>query len=1384
MDILRHLPWICGKPRRTRVRAAPRSGSRPHVKSDTATMAETSKSKTKSKSKSTKKTEPITTIKPRAKTPAPGFSLTSEKSLAQQNQEQAAALEELIYRKREVDALKQAKRDKKLTSSAPSRWNPTIDPSSKEFAARVASFREVLTATDGRAGSLNEVLTRVFSPHERSLLIPADRERNSVLADIQKRNAKSYSALVRSDRFKKWMKQGGDQLAFKLAMLWYGLPVAPLRLNYWRGWPAYKDAASDDETDTEEWMKGDETEPEVGRLRFLNGYHGRMYEWDGVRDADPALEAYFAFQRIREKGNNDPVVLGGPPETSSNVGLRGGGLPEDEPDGDFPTTPLRGGGRVAKEITVAPDESSAEGSDPNDENYQYDWAEAHGLHPLTPDLGHTLRAALTHGEFEVDKLRSPFSGTGSKWAPLYGWQGIVWFPVDSLFGFVDAVDRLLGLDNRAGVSYKLYLVDRKDNYPRWSDAETKVVCCNGVGDFGSDLEGLEWLRDELFAASPYEPGQDGEETWPFEKAVFITTVGDSAYERPPKNGAIEPPLDSNIQRLSLHWTHAPELNRPDVAYLRMPEKAPHHYWYTNFFGVLIERACRVLAGGRIAKRPARPPVPDVFIGLEGRYGISYGGLSFANWKELYAAWKTDKNGIVTLTARTPQGARDEDFGAPSDRFNIYIPGAVNEKPIYLLHSEVTKKAVVKSRILEAVQEAVEGGSEEDGDEDVKRLSAIEMFVGIDFLGTNNDGVTLTVVSSSGQTPTLSVRSVEGAMTFFKGLLDLVSSRTASGAKKSDSGPNAFPQFIVLRPVFESYTLFHKKAGGKGASFDPKSMTINDFRDLVRKTAPKSAIEAAGKRKRAAERNPSIVIRQTKAKGYAAYKPSFLVDSFTTEQDWKEIRKRIVMPNIVFELSNADDFVYGILKPGPEGRETFPPAWGYRDIYETSPATLYAGLARSSYPDPNIQLERHMDFQLIDAEGAPGLQTLQPWETQRQVPRPLPKKVPRKSPKKAATTARSKKPSLPGDAPEPTVLNARTWSARPPYKLSAMEKAARLRERAFAHPLSIYDNKNIPIQAPPIESLIRVPGSSMPTISIGVSTPSEVRRLQKQYHLLRNVNLLRTLTCPHTDCPFTYPINHPQLVQAHLRDAHTIVGCNFCDEPLYAHWPDEQRRQHFIQKHATELLTHIHTAKKDGAVSLPNTKPRVDQSIESKFHFCSRCGRDHTVLNAPADRAQHDTVCYPGRVFPISQRWTACEACGTHLHINDPPHHCEQSLLISQAAFCKKCAMPLTPFSEGYRDKHLLFCKGRGRQEYKHCPWDGGLLSDYLPDAKGHVNACAKRPVGSKLPTDPWENQVEVDEDENFEMSIGGYLGPSSTGKRKSAGAAGAQAKKRASASAK
>ncbi|KAK0611773.1 hypothetical protein B0T14DRAFT_335111 [Immersiella caudata] len=1449
MDFLRRLPWLSRQsPEPTPDNNVPgrqigtrTTAPRAHIKRGTAIA--TSKVTT-TRSKSTKSPSTLK-LKLQGDNSAPGFTPASEGARAKLHRQQAAALERLINRKRKVDVLEQAKLDKELAAKARDRWNPNIDPSSDEFAAKVAHFREALTAADDRAGSLDEILPNEFTPHERNLLFPADRDRNPSLVEIQKRNEKAYSELVRSKRFKKWMEQGGDQLPFKLTMLWYGLPVAPLRLNYWRGWGAYRGAGdSEDETETEEWMKGDETEPESGRLRFLNKYHARMYEWDGVRDADPTLEAYYAFQRIRERGNNDPVVFGGAPQS---VGLRGGGFPEENGlHGDYPTMTLRGG-RVSKQITVAPDESPDEQSDPDDEDYEHSWPATHGLPTLTPDLGYTVHSALEHGQFEVDKMKSPFPGTGKIWVPLYGWQGIVWFPIGSLYGFVDAVDRILGLDNRAGVTYKLYLVDRqpKGDVDPWSETQSKLVPCQGAGNFSADLAALDWLRTELVSSSPYDPDEEGEESWPFSKAIFITTAGQNrpmgdTPDRPPRDGALEPPFDSSIQRLCLHWVQDDEMNRPDVAYLRIPEKAPNHYWYTNYFGILMERACRLLAGGRIANRPGRPAVPDAFIGLEEPdrpYGVSYGGLSFVDWHDLYRTWMSNKNGIAMLAAHTPENNCGGDFGSPSDRFNIYIPGAVHdavsgELPC-LLHRELGTAATrntVKNRFLQAVRQAVRGGSKLDGaDEDVARLAGIEVRTGGDFLGARTPGLVLSVAGSKDTRED----SLDEVVLFLDGWHKHIRSRTAPGVKKSDSGLGAFPQFLVLRPIFSTYSLFHSRVSGKGVSFNPESTNIKDFRDLVHQI-----LTAKGKKRNSAvDKSTSIVIRQTRTKDWAPNKPSFIVHKGTTAQEWQFIRKRIVTPNVIFNLSGKDDFVKDTLLPAPVGEETFPPVWGYRDIYATPAGRLYGRLFESQYP----AIERHTDFQLLDAEAAPGFKTLQPWDDQKKLPRAAPKKAvavlrgkkttpqpktaqPKTPPRLTKRTTFLTPGTTPGHQPvsprtkmlhdtsptrqarreenrdeppesvedievdadssrfayhdtstipsvnedeyeevtsdegqEPEIeVDSSGWRFPAPYKLSAIEKAARLRERSFAHPLSVYENNNIPINAPPIESIMRVPGTSMPAISIGVSTPSEVRRLQEQYYQLRNINLLRTLECPYEDCSFTYPLNHPELVHAHVRDAHTIMACNFCEEPLFAHWPNEQRTQHFIQKHARGLLSRIETSKKDNSVSIPHAKSRVNELIESNFHFCSRCGRDHTVLNATADRALHDSRCYPGITFPINQQWTACEACGKHLKLNEEPHACAPNRLPKDAPYCKLCALPLGPFSKGYQEKHLLFCKGRGRQEYKFCPWEGTMLSDVMHDAKQHVTACAKRPEGVALPVDPWTTSVDEDDDNDnkgYEMGV-------------------------------
>jgi len=173
-------------------------------------------------------------------------------------------------------AKREVRRDRRLAATAGLRWDPIIDPSSSKFQERLQSYHNLLNQKEGLT-TIEQILRVNFSKHERDLLLPADRRHNPALAAIQSRNKVLYGELLRSKRFKKWAPKA--DLAFKLTMASYGLPVAPLTVDYAQQWAV-------DESDLDgagsDWVR-DNGEPAEGRLRFLNHYHERMYEWDGIR---------------------------------------------------------------------------------------------------------------------------------------------------------------------------------------------------------------------------------------------------------------------------------------------------------------------------------------------------------------------------------------------------------------------------------------------------------------------------------------------------------------------------------------------------------------------------------------------------------------------------------------------------------------------------------------------------------------------------------------------------------------------------------------------------------------------------------------------------------------------------------------------------------------------------------------------------------------------------------------------------------------------------------------------------------------------------------------------------------------------------------------------
>jgi hypothetical protein len=166
--------------------------------------------------------------------------------------------------------------------AASTRRKPEIDPSSSEF---YNVFNWLTTRSEEELISVQDVLDEHFTPHEHSLLTPANPRTDRALSQIQRLNRVRYFALMETERFKEWRDEAGN-LVFKLTMLWFGLPVAPVD-----DLPADSEDEGWEETVGEEdgleavgQYKHDKSYQPVGEpLRFLNSYGVRYFGDDSLR---------------------------------------------------------------------------------------------------------------------------------------------------------------------------------------------------------------------------------------------------------------------------------------------------------------------------------------------------------------------------------------------------------------------------------------------------------------------------------------------------------------------------------------------------------------------------------------------------------------------------------------------------------------------------------------------------------------------------------------------------------------------------------------------------------------------------------------------------------------------------------------------------------------------------------------------------------------------------------------------------------------------------------------------------------------------------------------------------------------------------------------------
>ncbi|KAK3305630.1 uncharacterized protein B0T15DRAFT_379455, partial [Chaetomium strumarium] len=939
---------------------------------------------------------------------------------------------------------------------------------------------------------------------------------------LQEGNRWRYGELLKTERFRGWA--GRADLAFKLTLAWFGLPVAPMG-----GGEGDSDSDSEDESGS-----GGEKRVRKEALRFLNGYNERVYERDaGVREPDPKLEVYYLKRtRHRRRGH---YGTGRPWEDPTSSGLRGGeavheddsdsssqlvgtdGEEEDEPSATDPSHLLLRGGTVAS--SVFKELQDYEGAD----EQQSRWSVADGFES-------SLYTPL--GGFSA--------GIDQKWAPLYGYQGVVWFQKDMMYTFVDAIDRLLGLDNRAGVTYNLYLLDKGKDYSSQTeryeylsnlDDNGLSIWGGGPGDYSHDQLAWEWAVDKLVESEQENKGEQ-------RKVLFVAGPAD------PIPWTWEPGPSHGVMKVILDWANVPKMDRPDVAYLRLPEN-PRDAVYSNQFWPWMTNVCRVLAAGRIPSRPGYPAIPDAWFTIKGRGRRgsvigTYGGLAFLPqlWDTVVAQWEKDKLRPLTLEARTGPERGGENLHI-SDRWHFFVPGfgGPYEKQ-YILHEDVDNVMAVRQRIVGLLKASMSA----DG---FSKMHSLEVHLpGAGFFIVTQDQPKLVVSMTADDQDSVFQRVVDCLVHWRKWLQEMP--RVPPVA----DGLSLFPQFITLRPVFGEYTICDADRTAEPRVWDPVGTNVAQLRDLVARLWSTSDHEeqyVADITWVAITQGRPKKTTGTKDKGSdpTESRPKLLVGPKATEAEWYAIRRMIVEPDVFVSLVDEGSL------PRFGDMETGQP-FGYRDIYQTPTDVLYQALDKDHLPLPPSA--RHYDWQLWGEVVTPHLDTIQPWEEQpaslstlydyASFPVQLRSGTTSSSANRTAKgTNRADVISGSSDQSEDTSTDRASFPV-----LTDIERGQRLREYSYAHPLDVQTNLAVPINAPPVDMLLNLKHDSVPVVSLSVLTPTEVRRLQRDYHDMRNLVLSRTERCPYPDCGAVYPANQPMAMHLHLQDKHVAEKCNFCDEP--------------------------------------------------------------------------------------------------------------------------------------------------------------------------------------------------------------------------------------------
>jgi len=1027
------------------------------------------------------------------------------------------------------------------------------------------------------------------------------------------------------------------------------------------------------------------------------------------------LEACFAYNDLRRRRPGGHIFT---PSQQTEMALRGG-AGEDDVEAAAAAVGLPEGvtlGQLGHVLTRALEQ---------------------GLDRQEPRQLTALTTALRDCRLPRDTLSI---GRNPLWLPMYGYAGIVWFKLDSLESFIDAVNRLLMLGNRtfwqdggSGKAYRLYLL------PRDADFKTNMakndfldngyyveVNCQGKNNYRADCAVWRQVVLQLIGQTTLASGENAPQLGiPAVRAAAygpVIFVGD-LYEPFPWDW--EPPATSaSVLKLMLD----PDSDdwRPDVAYIRRPDNTSEmKAWCWNTLGNDFARAVRVLSPGRIAGRPGSPAVPHYLYTLTGwnnqERTWAFGGLCPPS-RMMRKMLEQDPANPVLMSRDLP-GQRENVVEPPEGWFYVFVPGSHRRgRGIYQSWNTADDVARLRHGITGAIRRAV-------GHDNMGQGLRVEIFVP----GTKAFMADEILRAEAGdpRKPVNTILLADDSDEEWAKLQALLLRRREYlthtvrerfrqriAALDDDVSDNvvpsnetilkSFPLLLTARPVFPRYTLRWGSNNTPSVPWDPTTASLADVRTLIMALAPHGERRAAGSKcfhLRAEAPPPQAQLQDENMLNLA---PEFIIKPDMTEYDWGCVQSLITYSRAVVTCAHASD-----LCPQYDNSDSSAP-FGVRNTSDQQPQLLWA--------DPNTTVAVWNPQQDDTTRYSRGVKRL------LNVHRELREK-----------TYNARDTNVRGTAE--FVLGGPLPRRRPKEPLTEAYTEARQRQRAFTEPQSVYRENDMPLHGPAIEPVISTGSLATPLVTTAVPTPTEGHQMQRDLNELRNEALNRSQRCPFPHCDQVFPLDagsRRAALSTHVMYAHKADKCNFCDELLFHSWTDAQRMKHFNDRHMGVMISGGQLEDQD--ISLPyQHRSNTGEAEMNNWAYCPRCGRNHIQLDVAADRKYHDGVCYRPDANEESGRW--CGHCGQRMtestasdHVNGACLGKTQYNTVPRPPYCLNCGISLGVFSQAYRQKHVRECKPLRTGQVLFCPFCGRDFQA-VAHPRDHVRNCYLRPGRSNLPDD-------------------------------------------------